>query len=195
MATAPRSTTGHHRAWGLAMALVLAGCSSAGPSPTAPTCDQVCQDGVAVRALREMIKLAYNLTLQGKPVGPKQASSPCPEGGSVSVAGEASSNADQGTTTVDLTYTFDACVYRQIDSDAAQNYLMTVQGVIREQGILAVQPSTTSAVSFESEQVTLTGEVYSPSIPYDAPQCPLDLNQNGNRLAGTICDRAASVDF
>ena len=174
----------------------LTGCGSAvGPTPPVPPCDEKCQDTVALRALREMMKLAYNLTLQGGPVGPQQATAPCPEGGSVTVAGGATSNADQGTTTVQLTYSFNACIYRQIDEEAPENYRMSVQGVITQLGTLAAQPSTTTALVMRSEQMTLVGEVSSPGIPSRAEQCVVMLGQDGNQLSGTFCGRPAGVTF
>ena len=61
------------RVLGLVMALVAAGCSDEQADPS-PPCDEECQDSTAARALRETMKLVYNITLQGKPVGPQAVS-------------------------------------------------------------------------------------------------------------------------
>lgn len=174
----------------------LAGCSAtAATPPPPPPCDLACQDDKAVHALREMLKLAFNYTLQGKPVGAHDESTDCPMGGKVRVAGTASSNALQGATEVDLVVTFDACRYLQKGDDPEENYDMTVTGVISEKGTLAVQPSATSAVTFKSDAVTLSGEVYDPAIPYTAEACPLELGQNGSRIDGLLCGRKVTADL
>lgn len=81
-----------------------------------------------MRAMREIVKLAYNITLQGKPVGDHDETVPCPQGGDVRVVGSATSNAVQGATFVKLEYTFAQCTYLQRDTDPKQNYRMTMTG-------------------------------------------------------------------
>lgn len=179
----------------LVLLLVLASCAaSADPLPPPPPCDAVCQDKVAIRALRETMKLAYNLTLQGKPVGPQDGTTPCPLGGTARVFGTATSNAVQGATEVDLTYELAACKYLFQDDDAEDNYSMTLTGTITQRGILAVQPSATSAVLMKTEAMTFAGTVYAPPVPYEAT-CPLDLGQNGNVLSGLICGRESAANL
>ncbi|RYE91374.1 MAG: hypothetical protein EOO75_08860 [Myxococcales bacterium] len=169
-------------------------CSTPPPPPT-EACDQRCADGVALRAMRETLKLAFNLALQGKPVGPQDATGACPEGGTFRVVGEATSNALQGTTTVKLTYTFEGCVYRQIDDEVDENYRMSVTGTLTQEGTIAVQPSATTALLIRSDDLTLDGEVYVPAQDYRIEQCPTVLSQTGNAIAGTVCGRAAGFDF
>lgn len=171
-------------------------CSCSAPvPPPEEECDSRCADGVALRAMRETMKLAFNLALQGKPVGPQDATGACPEGGGFRVFGEAGSNALQGTTEVKLTYVFDRCVYRQIDDDLDENYLMTVTGTLTQDGTIAVQPSATTALIIRSDDLTLTGEVYLPAQPYSIAGCATVLSQTGNAIAGTVCGRAAGFDF
>ena len=67
----------------------------------------------------EGMKLIYNLTLQGKPVGTQMPFVPCPQGGLASVAGVATSNAEQGATEVNLTYGFQDCNYLRRDEEPA----------------------------------------------------------------------------
>jgi hypothetical protein len=173
---------------------IVTACSGAGNSPAPPPpCDAMCQDNTAVRGMREILKLAYNVTLQGKPVGHHDESAPCPLGGSVHIVGDASSNAVQGTTFVQLTYTFDACAVLQVDPDPVQNYKITLSGVITESGTIAVQPQTTSSLVLHSDAVTITGTVYDPASNYDAEKCPMQLGQDGARISGTICGRDVSV--
>ena len=187
---------------GLLAALAMAGCVDLKDPPrrtqddSPATCDQACQDGVALRAVRETMKLAYNLTLQGKPVGLQDVTTACPEGGSARIVGSASSNAEQGATQVNLTYTFAGCVYRQVDHDSAdQNYLMTLDGEVVEQGLIAVQPSSTTALVLRSDSLTLSGQVFEPSVDYHADQCALAVSQSGDELSGTLCDRPTGFSF
>src|SRR5262249_2516535 len=88
----------------LLLVLAVSACGTKAAATAPPPCDGTCQDGIAIRALRETAKLAFNLTLQGKPVGQHDETTPCPLGGSVHVFGVATSNAVQGATEVDLTY-------------------------------------------------------------------------------------------
>ena len=150
-------------------------------------------DGAAVFAVRNAIKLMYNVALQGKPVGMQDQMAPCPLGGSAHVKGTATSNADQGTTTVELTYTFESCAYSATGTDPNQTFAVTLTGSIVESGVLSAQPSSTTSLQFQSASVTITGTVYSPPIAYEADACALDLGQNGNDVSGTLCGRTAGV--
>lgn len=177
-----------------ALASILA-CGSDGPSKAPPPpCDEACKDGVAIKGLRETMKLAFNLTLQGKPVGEQDLTTPCPFGGTARVHGTATSNATQGTTEVRLTYELAECSYLFQDDDAEDNYSLTISGSVSQTGIIAVQPSATSAVIMRSDNVTLKGTVYDPPLGYEA-QCPVELGQNGNKLTGKICGRVAETDL
>jgi hypothetical protein len=179
----------------IGLALSALSCSD-GPAPAPPpACDQKCKDGVGLRAMREMMKLIFNLTLQGKPVGTYDISSPCPRGGSARIFGTATSNAFQGSTEVKLTYEIRDCQYVQKDDDANENYSITVSGTITQEGTMAVQPSATTALLMKSNSITLAGSVYDPPDPYEAKECPLDIFQNGNRVAGTMCGREVGFDF
>lgn len=178
------------------VASVLAvGCgTSAGNSPPAvPPCDQACQDGVALRSLREGMKLLYNLELQGKPVGPQDATVPCPLGGSAHVFGTATSNAVQGATEVQLTYALDHCRYSQKDTDALRNYSVTVHGTVQQRGTIAVQPTATTALVITSDALDLTGTVHEPPLDYAANACKLGLAQTGSKLSGELCGRTVGV--
>jgi hypothetical protein len=176
------------------LVVCLVACGSAGNSPPPPPpCDAKCQDETAIRALREVIKLAYNITLQGKAVGDHDESSPCPLGGSVRVVGNATSNAVQGSTFVNLTYTFTNCSVLQKDATPEQNYKVTITGSISENGTLAVQPSSTSAATLKSDALSIEGTVYDPPSVYSADKCPVTLGQDGARISGTICGRDVSV--
>lgn len=180
-------------------ALVLVALGSAcgdGPKPPPPPpCDQQCKDGIALRALRETTKLVFNITLQGKPVGTYDVTTPCIRGGTARVSGTATSNAVQGATEVKLTYVFDRCAYLQKDDDPKQSYSMTISGTLEQQGTLAVQPTSTTALLMKSAAITLAGSIYDPAEPYEAKDCPLDLFQNGNRIAGTMCGREVGFDL
>ncbi len=181
----------------LAIVGVLAACSASvgnGPPPV-PPCDQACQDEIAVRSVREGMKLVYNLTLQGKPVGPQDATIPCPLGGSAHVFGTATSNAVQGATEVDLTYVLDHCRYSQKDTDPKQNYALTTNGTLSQKGTIAVQPSATTALVIGSDALDLTGTVHEPALDYAANACKLGLSQTGNRLSGELCGRKVGLSL
>jgi hypothetical protein len=178
----------------VAAASVALGCgSSAGNSPSTPPCDQQCTDAAALRSLRDSLKLAFNLGLQGKPVGAQDATVSCPLGGTAHVFGQATSNAQQGATMVDLTYDLAACALSSQDADPNRDYSMTVTGVVKESGTIAVQPTSTTALDLSSNGVTLSGTVYDPPIDYAASACALVAGQDGSRLSGTMCMRAVGV--
>jgi hypothetical protein len=180
------------RVLGLVMALVAAGCSDEQADPS-PPCDEECQDSTAARALRETMKLVYNITLQGKPVGPQDETTPCPLGGQARVFGTASSNPKFGSTQVELTYELAACHYLSRDDEPGENYDMTVTGTVSQSGTLAVQPTATTALVMQGAAVTLVGNVYDPPIDYAADACAVELGQSGNQLSGTLCGREFGV--
>jgi hypothetical protein len=177
----------------LLLVLLLVACQTeAAPPP--PPCDRTCQDSVALRSVREMVKLAYNLTLQGKPVGKHDETRPCLSG-TVRVFGEATSNADQGATNVTLTYVFDRCNYVQKDADPPESYTMTLTGTIEQRGVIAVQPTATTALTLTSTSLALSGTVYDPPLPIEESGCNLNVIQNGGRVSGTFCGRQAGFQF
>ena len=111
------------------------------------------------------------------------------------VVGTATSNADQGTTEVSLTYTLADCAYSQVDSDPTATYSMTVSGTATEMGTLSAQPSSTTALTIDSKSMTLKGTVYAPPLSYDAEGCAIMLGQSGNELAGTLCGRSVGTSL
>jgi hypothetical protein len=187
------------------------GCNGAGPSPTSPACDQSCQDAVALRAFREILKQIFNGALQSQPVGKQDVTFACtPLGGTAHVTGTATSNADVGSTSVNLTYALDHCRYVTEDTDPTQNYDITITGAALETGVIAVQPGSTTSLSISSDSVSLSGSVYSPPLEYQTPGdagatdagdggveggCAIEVSQNGNQLSGTICGRPAGVSL
>jgi hypothetical protein len=174
------------------IALVACGGGSAGSPDAAALCDQTCMDGIALRSLRDAIKVVYNMRLSGKPVGPQDQMFDCLPSGTVHVYGTATSNADQGTTNVDLTYVLTQCMFPQTDSDPTRTFSMTLTGTVSESGTIAVQPSSTTALQIKGS-ITFSGTVYSPEITYSEPTCTVLVGQNGNDLSGTMCGRAAGV--
>lgn len=184
------------------IALLLAGTSllacgsDQGPAPPPPPpCEQLCLDGIALRGLREGMKLIFNLTFQGKAVGTHDFTVPCPLGGTARIFGEATSNAVQGATEVKLTYVFQGCTQLERDDDADENYQLSVTGTVTQVGTLAVQPSSSTALGMGSDNITITGTVFDPPRPYDVNQCRVMLGQNGNKLTGLLCDRQVTVDL
>jgi hypothetical protein len=185
------------RAWLTLTILAVVGCG-AGPRPApAPPCDQSCQDGVALLAVREAMKVAYNFEVSTRPVGAQDGTTPCisfdgSHGGSVHVFGQATVNALQGASLVTLSYDFENCLYSAPpDPTADQNYDITLTGTVTEQGTLAVQPPSTTALLIQSDSLTLSGTVYDPPLDYAATSCALSLIQSGNDVSGAFCARGA----
>jgi hypothetical protein len=186
----------------LAIACSLAcGGSGGGGDAATPACDAACQDGVALVALRDAMRDIYNLTLQGQPEGAQNKTTDCPLGGSATVTGNAMSNGKVGTTTVSLTYVFASCVYAATDSDPTHTFKLTLDGSISEIGMIAVEPSSTTALSFvspassQSAAISFSGTVYDPAKSYTQGPCSLKLGQDGNDISGTICDRDAGASL
>lgn len=168
----------------------------AAPDPPAPPpCDQLCRDQTALRTLRESMKLVFNLTLQGKPVGTHDYTVPCPLGGQARIFGVATSNAEQGSTEVKLTYVLERCIVLERDDEAKENYRMVVSGTVVQEGVIAVQPSATTALSMKSDDVSLVGTVYDPPVPYEERGCAVVLQQIGSRLSGVLCGRDTTTDL
>jgi hypothetical protein len=178
------------------------GGGDAGPPP----CDGSCQDGVAILALRDTIKLVYNFKLSGQPDGPQNQMMDCLLGGKALVSGTATSNGAQGTTTVDLTYVFKECAYSVTDTDPTHTFQLTLDGTVTETGTIAVQPSSTTALIFKSPPMdqdagpanqtgamSFSGTVYAPPMPYLQKGCALQLGQDGNEISGKICGRDAGT--
>jgi hypothetical protein len=182
----------------LALAALVAsfalGCASE-DEPTEPPCDTRCEDSIALLGLRETVKLVYNLTLQGKPVGEQDARTDCPQGGSARVFGSATSNPVHGATEVDLTYELDACVYLELDEDPRETYQLGFLGTLTQVGTLAVQPTAPTALIMKSDSLSLAGSVYDPPREYVAAECGVELGQSGNDLSGIFCGRNVGVDL
>lgn len=177
----------------LGFAFALVGC---GEDETEPkTCDAECQDAVATRGLRDLVKLVYNLTLQGNVIGPQDETTRCPHGGSARVAGLATSVPEQGATEVELGYSFEQCAYQHKDDDADESYDVVVSGTVGEKGILAVQPTATTALLFASPGISIEGTVFDPPVPYAETECAFELAQNGNDLSGTWCERKVGFEL
>lgn len=178
-----------------AAAALAVGCGSKSDDTTVPPCDQECQDNIAMRAIRDELKLVYNLTLQGNDVGPQDETTPCPLGGTAHLVGTATSNSVQGGTDVDLVIVLDQCAYQRNPGEATQTYDVVISGMITEKGTIAVQPTATTALVIGSEALTVTGTVNDPALPYDVVACPLKLGQSGGEVAGTICGRKAGFKY
>jgi hypothetical protein len=190
----------HGSTLAIACSLACGGSGGAGDAGT-PACDATCQDGVALVALRDAIKDIYNLTLQGQPEGPQNKTIGCPLGGTATVTGTAMSNANFGTTTVNLTYVFASCGYSETDSDPTHTFKLTLDGSVSEVGTIAVEPSSTTALNFvspassQSGAMSFSGTVYDPALSYVQTACSLMLGQNGNEISGSICDRNAGTSL
>lgn len=177
-----------------ALALSCASEVAATPAPP-PPCEQLCKDKTALRAMREMMKLAFNLTLQGKPVGSHDVTVACPLGGGVRIIGTATGEPVQGATVVDLQYFFDKCLLLTRDDDPEDNYSINMTGTIAQKGTLAVQPTSTSALSIKSDKLTMFGTILDPPEPFQGIDCKVVLAQDGNILTGEFCGRTATTNL
>jgi hypothetical protein len=182
-----------------AASILSFGCGDKTPPPS-PPCEQKCQDGVALRALREMMKFAFNQTFQGKPVGFHDETTDRFLRGSARVSGRALAIAEQGVTDVDLTYVFTQALYAKKEDEPEENYVILLDGTITQFGNIAVQPSSPTSLTMETrkdEFVTIAGTVYDPPINYIEMGCALKILQNGNSVAGMFCasDRWAGFGF
>jgi hypothetical protein len=181
--------------------LTVIGCG-AGPHPDPPPpCEQLCQDGVALRGLRLAMKFAYNYKIAAQPVGAQDATTPCysedgSHGGTVHIFGDATVNAVQGASIVSLSYDFANCqLSAPPDPSADQNFSLMFSGLVTEQGTLSAQPTATTAIILESTQLSVSGTVYDPAVQYSAADCALSVLQNGNAVSGALCGRIAGFTF
>jgi hypothetical protein len=193
MMSAMRKRNVAHGFGSLLLLAASAGCGSKSSSASLEPCDAQCEDNIALRAVRETMRFVYNQKLQGKPMGAQDAGADCLMEGTAQVFGNATSNASQGATEVDLTYVFSGCLFTvPKNATRERNYLMTLTGTVTEKGTLAVQPSSTTSLVLSSSALDLKGTVSDPPVAYEQSGCALDAAQNGNGVAGTLCTRPAS---
>jgi hypothetical protein len=191
-----------------AMLASVGGCASPSP-PASPPCEQSCQDGVALRALRETMKYAFNLIVQNQPVGPQDGGIDLALGGKAHVFGVVTADPLQGVSNVDLIYEFTNVHNLHKDSAPEQNYDIFIDGTLKQKGIIAVQPSSTTALTIETvapdagneggTDIAIVGDVYDPPIHYDGgidgSRCTVAVTQNGNNVSGHFCGRTAGFSF
>lgn len=134
------------------VAVATTGCSSgSSPEPSAP-CDQRCQDAVALRALRETMRYAYNRYIKTKDAGAQdQPGKPCETyAGSVAIHGIAIPNDEQGSTEVDLTYDFLSCLARRTEARPDLNYNLSLKGTVNEVGSISAVSTSTMALEIRT---------------------------------------------
>jgi hypothetical protein len=132
----------------------------------------------------------------GNDTGPQDATYTCLQNGTAHIFGTATSRAEQGDTMVDLTYVFTACLHVGVPNPAPErNYAMVLDGTATERGIIAVQPTATTSLAIKSDTMSFVGKVNDPPLDYVAPDCPVDVSQDGNTLSGLICGRMAGFGF
>jgi hypothetical protein len=179
--------------WALAGAAfsLASGCGAGNAPAPPPPCEQDCQDNIALRALRESMRLAYNILLQGKPVGKQDQRAPCPLGvGTIHIFGNADSNDLLGTTTVDLTFDYQNCKTSRVHATPERNYTLVLTGAVTEKGVLVMSTGTT-ALTIQSAAMTFQGTVHDPMLPYDQVDCEVTATQDGNNVSGSVCGRTA----
>ncbi|HEU4534124.1 MAG TPA: hypothetical protein VFS00_08400 [Polyangiaceae bacterium] len=159
-----------------------------------PTCDQACKDGAAMRGLRETLKFAFNLTVQGRPPGEHDRTVACAFGGTVRVHGRVTAEAEFGSNDVNLTYELTDCAALQYDEEAPDNYnyQLAFTGVVLQQGTMAVQPTAKTVLYMSSAALSFSGTVNEPPLAYEEPFCTLTIAQTLENVLGNICERQAS---
>lgn len=182
-------------AWVALIALSIASCSNdeaaTGEAPF--VCDQRCRDNLAARAVRESVRVGFNLLLQGGPVGEQDKAGPCPFGGKVRVEGTATTDAATGTTQVDLTWQFTACGVKRVGSKD-EAYEVTIDGELTQKGKISNVAGQTTALVLASDAMKVSGQVSLPTVPVDET-CPLALTQDGSQVSGKFCGRDAGFAF
>jgi len=135
--------------------LLGAGCGDKTPPPN-PPCERECQDAIALRAIREMMKFAFNTTFQAQPVGYHDlTANKFLKGTTARVFGTATANGEQGVTDVCLTYVFKHTLYAKKQDEPKENYSVFLEGTITQQGRIAVQPSAPTALKMRSKSVVV----------------------------------------
>ena len=87
------------------------------------------------------------------------------------------------------------CVLVPPSATPNENYSLVMTGRVTQQGTLAVQPSSTTALLIDSEALSVSGTVYDPPLAYELSDCKLSVAQQGNRVSGVICGRNAGFTF
>mgnify|MGYP003694796887 CR=1 FL=1 len=77
--------------------------------------------------------------------------------------------------------------YLRKDDVPSQNYNVVLDGTITQVGILAVQPSATTALIMRGMDLRLVGTVYDPPLEIDESGCALEMTQSGSDVAGNAC--------
>ena len=77
----------------------------------------------------------------------------------------------------------------------AEDYSLTFTGTVTQSGTIAVQPTSTTSLVMRSADLTMSGTVHDPPIPYEVISCSVMLGQNANNVSGTVCGRVVGVDL
>jgi hypothetical protein len=186
---------GPSRLVSLCAAVLALACTGEQDASGGAGCAEECQDRVALRGVREILKLVYNLTLQGNAVGAQDETTACPLGGQARVFGEATSDPEHGASDVTLTYELDRCTHLERDEEPGENYGLLIDGTVQQTGVIAVQPSATSALIMTSDSLTVAGYVHDPPIDYAETGCVVTLGQNGSNVSGMFCGREVGLEL
>lgn len=148
------------------LVLVLtASCST----PEPPTCDQGCQDAVALKGTVETALKLYNDNLANGTTPTIDLTAPCSRGGSVRIVGLLSVTPDE-TVSVDLAYTFTACAHASYDFSFTFDGALTMKGAFRNTD----DGNDFVDFTFSSPTLSIAGKVLVDDIPTIAVTCPLD---------------------
>lgn len=150
-----------------------------------------------MRALRETLKFAFNLTVQGRPAGQHDRTVACAFGGTARVYGSVLAEAELGANEVDLTYELTDCAALQYDEEAPKeyNHRLTFTGVVLQEGTIAVQPTAKTTLYMSSSSLSFSGTVHEPPLSYEEPLCTLTIEQASAVVSGTICEREATFTY
>ncbi len=198
----PVAALGTGAAWWPSLVTAMAvgaGCGTKANTPSPPPCDQACQDGIALRALRDGLTIAYNRAFPqppGAPVpnGAQDATVPCDDVHKVHLFGTAVSDPVQAVTSVNLTYDVPGCPVRATDATADENYALRIAGTVTQTGTVSAQSSAYNALVIRATAVTFSGTVYDPAVSYEQT-CSIEVVQNGNNISGRLCGRITGIRY
>jgi hypothetical protein len=161
---------------------------------TTATCNQNCQDNNTSSAAISLVTFLYNQNFAGSPVGSKNTTVTCPQGGAVQITGTTAISTSTNINTLHLTYSMTSCGYQ------TANYNLTFTGTIKEDGTFESLPGTFIAMTYASPTggtLNYSGTVSSAAPTQVSGNCAASLSRNqagsaSETINGTLCGRSVS---
>lgn len=177
----------------LMLALILASCGTPKPDKADGPDMELYRVKVLAHVLVEAHTFLYNQNVAGKSQNVSTTVF-CPQGGEVTITGNAHEDLATGITSANLKYESLSCRLILTDHD------VTMTGVMQEKGTFNSDTVTVSSGSVTTGMTSLTyistlafvseGEDNSNSIKTTLHSvCPVTLVQSGNKVSGTVCEK------